>query len=430
LNFGRTARGLATLYGTTFLLSSGHAMTLPALTVMPEEFGISVGVTAQIVTAYIVGRGVGTPPGGILVDLFGARIVLFVGPTMIGLSALSVVLMPSFPVLIVALFFAGIGDSMWHIGREIAGVDLVRADQRGRLLSGFMGANSIGMGLGAAVGGFITDEFGFRSVYGIYAAMAVVVFLLGLVTPVVRAPARDRPSVGGMILPSVTGFIRITLRLPISLFLWVIRSLPQLVREIEPRFRATYRVLVFATMSMMFYRTVLQSMLPLYGAYRGLSATEVGVLFLIQGLVVFPIIIPAGFVLDKLGRKWATVPTTGFPAVAFILFPFVDSFWQMASLMVLLGAANGFALGSLAVSTYDILPTSSRARLQALRRTVAEVGGIAGPVVGGFIANASNPGISFLASAPLLIIAMLLLGFIAKETLVKPPKPVAAGPPS
>jgi MFS family permease len=430
LNFGRTARGLATLYGTTFLLSSGYAMTLPALTVMPNSSGITVGVTAQVVTAYATGRLVGTPPGGILVDMFGARIVLYFGPTLIGLSALSVVLSPSFLGIIVALFFAGIGDSMWHIGREIAGVDLVRADQRGRLLSGFMGANSIGMALGAAVGGFITDEFGFRSVYGVYASMAVVVFVLGLATPVLKVSPESQPRLGRASLPSVAVIARDILRMPVRIYAWSINYVPQLVREIEPRFRATYRVLVFATTSMMFYRMVLQSMLPLYGAYRGLSATEVGGLFLIQGLVVFPIIIPAGFVLDKLGRKWATVPTTGLPAVSFILFPFVDSFWQMAVLMVLLGAANGLSLGSLAVSTYDILPTSSRGRLQAVRRTVAEVGGIAGPIVGGLIANAFNPGISFLASAPLLVVAMLLLAFVAKETLVKPPKPVAAGPPS
>ena len=73
----------------------------------------------------------------------------------------------------------------------------------------------------------------------------------------------------------------------------------------------------------------------------------------------------------------------------------------------------------MATSTYDVIPQSGRGRLQALRRTIAEVGGVAGPLLGGLLANLYNPGAPFLVYGPVLILAALLLAFLAKETLVK-----------
>ena len=130
-------------------------------------------------------------------------------------------------------------------------------------------------------------------------------------------------------------------------------------------------------------------------------------------------ILPAGFVIDKVGRKWATVPSTGIPALAFLLIPFAGSFFQLAVLISFLGIANGLSLGSLATSTYDVVPAHARGRLQAARRTVAEIGGVAGPLFGGYLADSFNPGVPFLVYAPLLILSALLLAAVGRETLVR-----------
>ena len=142
-------------------------------------------------------------------------------------------------------------------------------------------------------------------------------------------------------------------------------------------------------------------------------------LFTISGLSVFVMILPAGFVIDKVGRKWATVPSTGIPAIAFLLIPFADSFLQLAVLLSFLGIANGLSLGSLATSTFDVVPAHARGRLQAARRTLAEIGGVSAPLIGGFLADKFNPGVPFLAYAPLLILAAFLLAVVARETLEK-----------
>jgi MFS family permease len=74
-------------------------------------------------------------------------------------------------------------------------------------------------------------------------------------------------------------------------------------------------------------------------------------------------------------------------------------------------------LGSLATSTYDVVPASARGRLQALRRTVAEIGGVGAPLFGGILADHFNPGVPFLVYAPLLVLAAVLLAVVARETL-------------
>ena len=142
-------------------------------------------------------------------------------------------------------------------------------------------------------------------------------------------------------------------------------------------------------------------------------------LFTISGIAVFAMILPAGYVIDKVGRKWATVPSTGIPAIAFLLIPFAESFFQLAVLIAFLGVANGMSLGSVATSTFDVVPASARGRLQAARRTLAEIGGVGAPLLGGILADRFNPGVPFLAYAPLLILSAILLAVVARETLQK-----------
>jgi len=302
------------------------------------------------------------------------------------------------------LFLIGVGESIWVIAREVAGIDLARQDQRGRVLSGFHGINNLGLALGPLFGGLLTEAVGFRAVFFGYAACAVTSVFLGVAVGATHAPP-PVPSAG------VAGwdFVALGQRL---------RGLKDLFQQISPDLRTTYIVLVLATFTSFMHRVTTQSMLPLFAtAQIGLSPKEIGMLFTISGFSVFAMILPAGFVIDKVGRKWATVPSTGIPALAFLLIPFANNFLQLAVLISFLGIANGLSLGSLATSTYDVVPPSARGRLQAARRTLAEIGGVAAPLLGGYLADRFNPGVPFLAYAPLLVLSAILLGLLARETL-------------
>jgi sugar phosphate permease len=111
------------------------------------------------------------------------------------------------------------------------------------------------------------------------------------------------------------------------------------------------------------------------------------------------------------------VPSTGIPALVFVLIPLTSSFMQLAFLVAVAGLAQGLSLGSVATSTYDVVPAHVRGRLQAVRRTVAELGSGLAPLFGGYLANTFNPGVPFLFYAPLLAVSATLLGVVGKETL-------------
>jgi MFS family permease len=403
--FGPTARGLAVLYTST-LLAGMWGMVLPAIPLLSEYFAISSGMAAQIVTAIAVGRFLGMPISGVVLDRLGTRAALVSGPAIAAIAALSAAAMPWFSAILVLAVAMGIGDGLWTFGREIAGIDLARQDQRGRVLSGFHGVNNIGLALGPLVGGLLAEAVGFRAAFVAYAVCAAVSVPLGFSGHEAPPPrtAERNPGAGG-------GWARISL-------VDRLRRLAGLFRQIPPELRATYLVIVFATFTSFIHRTTLQSMLPLYaGSYLGFAPSEIGLLFSIMGAFVFIMILPAGFIIDKVGRKWASVPSTGIPALVFVLIPFAHSFLQLAVLMSLMGVANGLSLGSLATSTYDVVPASARGRLQAARRTVAEIGAVSAPLLGGFLADAFNPSLPFLVYSPLLVLSAVLLAVIGRETL-------------
>jgi MFS family permease len=404
-------RALSLLYSTTLISGLGWAMILPAIPVLSTEFDISLGASAQVVTTFGIGRLVGTPIGGILADRFGSRLTLCLGPSLSGMAALMAFLTPWFSVILITMFFIGIADAMWTIGREIAGIDLVRVAQRGRVLSGFFGVYTTGQTIGPLIGGVLTVAFTFHAIFLALIGMSVAAFILGL------NAHNSRPLAPVKVVndPSGRWLKLFSPRQHLS-------NLKDLLGQIDRSLRPTYVVLIFATFTNTVFRIGLQSMLPLYaGGKLGLSPAQVGALFSISGALVFVMIVPSGFIIDKIGRKWASVPSTGFPAVAFALIPFADTFNELLPLVSLTGVAIGLSLGSLATSTYDIAPPASRGRVQATRRTIANLGGIGAPLIGGALANAFDPGVSFLAFAPLLLAGAVLLAWFGKETLIKDP---------
>ncbi len=380
---------LALLYGTVLLISLGQGMVFPTIPLLAASFGVSAGLAVQVVTAHALGRTVVLIPAGLLIDRYGAKAAMLAGSALVLCGAFTSAVTPWFALLFLGQFLAGLGDSVWSMAREVSGVEMVEQHQRGRLLSGFMGVKSAGTAIGPVLGGIVAQWVSFRAVFLGYAGAAALV----LVTALVERGGGARGKVG-----------RIA---------WWGR-----VSDVLPHLRGTFVVLVIATFSMQMYRTTLQGMLPLFaGAELGFSAARVGTLFGISGLFVLLMILPAGYITDRIGRKYASVPSTALPGVAFLALPFASTLPQLVAIMVLIGLAQGMSLGALSVSTYDVIPESARGRLQGLRRTVGESGAVLGPLAGGWLADAFGAGRAFLFYAPVLLGAAAGLAFVARETL-------------
>jgi MFS family permease len=405
MNFSSTVRPLAALYIGTFL-SGAWAMIIPTIPVIAREFDISAGGAAQIVTAFAIGKFIGTVIGGIALDRIGTRVALISGPLAASVASLATVIAPWLGAILTLVLVIGAADSLWSSAREIAGIDLADRKQRGRVMSSLHGTYNMGAAVCPLLGGWLTDMFSYKAAFIGYAVAAAVAVGLGFVSGETIRPTLEPSKVSPKKEWRFTRFGH------------MFHGTGLLLREIRPDLRSTYLALVLATVASQSQRILVQSILPLYaGFYLQLSPTQIGMLFSISGLIVFVMIIPAGLVMDRVGRKWCTVPSTGIPALVFVLIPFTNSFTQLSILVGLSGLAQGLSLGSIATSTYDVVPSHVRGRLQAARRIVAELGSSFAPVIGGYLANAYNPGLPFLVYAPVLLFSAVLLGIVGKETL-------------
>jgi MFS family permease len=400
VGLGNTARIVLSIYVPSVMMGFGLGLILPTMPDLATAFGVPGTLAAQVVTAQLVGRAGFLFPAGFIVDRLGRQHALVIGPLLAAGGALLTVLTPWFGALLVAQAVLGAGDSLWAFGREVAAVEQIRPDQRGRVMSSFFGISSAGIAFGPILGGVLTSQLGFRSVFLVYIALTLAVLALALAIPArVRREAAPRPS-------------------------FSLRNLG----DIEPAYRTTFVVLLFATFCAMLRSTAVQSMLPIYVVgHLGLTAADVGLAFGVVGLMSLLTLAPAGFVSDTLGRKAATVPAAALAGASFLAYYLAADLLGLMIASAILGITTGLATGSMTTFTYDIIPEESRGRFQALRRSVGELGSFTGPLVGGIVAAAYHPGIPFLVFAPLHLASALLLAFVARESLAgRRPSPGSA----
>lgn len=324
MRLNETRRLLLSLYLPALALSFGQGMVIPVIPTLSRTFDISVGVAAQLVSVQLLARVVFLMPSGAVVDRWGRRPALVAGPLIIALGAVAMGLAPNFWALLGGQLLTGLGSTLWQLAREISAMDLVQQEQRGRLMSGFMGMGSVGDSMGPIAGGFITDRADFHAVFFVYAAIAVASFAVSLTIPETGALQKG----------------------PMRLF-----NIGRL-SEVEPQWRPTFVVIIINTFVAMMRGSLRRSILPLFVVTQlRLSSTELGALFGVIGVVEFLMIAPTGIISDKLGRKAAVIPSAILGSIAFFTYPLATT---MPSLVVV------SAVGAVATSgPWPPTPTTS-----------------------------------------------------------------------
>jgi MFS family permease len=392
-----TLRVILHIYVPSVLMGFGLGMLLPTLPVVARSFGVAPEVAAQGVTALLLGRAATLFPAGYVVDRFGRRPAMMIGP-LIALAGVSITATtPWFGLVLVGQALVGAGEGLWSLGREIAAMEQIRAEQRGRVIGAFFGISAAGTTLGPIVGGRLTDWAGYPVVYLAAGCCAVLVF--GIATTY-----RDTP--------------RRIARTPATK-----KRALRPFDAIAPGFLVTFQVVMFATFCAMLRNTSVQSLLPVYVVSDlGYSATDAGYLFGVTGFVQLLMIVPTGIISDKVGRKAAVVPAATLAAVAFCGYALSTGPTGLVLSSVILGISSGLAIGSMTSFTYDIVTPDARGSVQAFRRSIGELGSFSGPILGGVIAGLGGAGMAFAAFAPLHLVSALMVAFVARETLNKAPR--------
>ncbi len=196
---------LAAVSLVLFLGSLDGSIVNIALPTLTEEFDTSFTAVQWVIIAYLLGITVLMVHMGRIADVVGKKRVFAPGIAIFLLGTVASGLAPSINILILCRFFESIGAAMMlSVGIAI----ITETWPRSRLgmaigiASGFL---SIGIVLGPAVGGFLIERFGWRSIFFVNVPFGLVALglVLRFVPPLRPAVIRPRFDWGGAITLAV-----------------------------------------------------------------------------------------------------------------------------------------------------------------------------------------------------------------------------------
>jgi EmrB/QacA subfamily drug resistance transporter len=163
--------------GMAFLDSSIVNLALPSI---DRDLGSGVAGLQWTVNAYTLTLASLILVGGSLGDRLGRRRVFIVGVTWFAVASLICAAAPSIEVLVGARALQGIGGALLTPGSLAIISSSIDPADRGKAIGVWSGFSGITTGAGPLVGGWLVDQFGWRSVFWLNVPMAIAVVVISL----------------------------------------------------------------------------------------------------------------------------------------------------------------------------------------------------------------------------------------------------------
>jgi MFS family permease len=196
--------------------------------------------------------------------------------------------------------------------------------------------------------------------------------------------------------------------------------------------RSQVRVLAPAGMGQLFAQMIRagrQIVVPLYAAdVIGLDVQAIGLIVSIASAVDMLFFYPAGLIMDRLGRKYAIVPSFVIQALGMGLIPLTGSFVGLLFAASLIGFGNGFSSGSMMTLGADLAPEGERGAFLGVWRLIGDVGSSGGPLVVGAIADLFVLPTAALIMSAAGLLASATFALLVPETLKRRVHEVSPSP--
>nr|MBA3414882.1 MFS transporter [Chloroflexia bacterium] len=389
----RRSEMLVAVYLPTVLLAFSQGLLLATLPLYADGFGVGYQLVSLAVGAAALGTLLTDVPAGALLARIGLRPAMVGGSGLVAASTLALALTDTFPTVIVARLLAGVGTALWALSRHAFLTETVPPGQRGQALSVFGGINRIGVFAGPALGGVVADRLGLDASFILSAALAglalaVSVVLIEAAPRVVVAPRGVR---WGLVAAAVKASGRDLGAAALA------QTLAQMIRA------GRYLII------------------PLYGADRlGLDPGRIGLVMTVGALVDVSMFVPAGWLMDRFGRKTASVPSFAVMAVGVGLIPLARDFNGLLLASVVIGLGNGLGSGAMMTLGADLAPPGATGEFLGVWRLIGDLGAVLGPITVGWVAVAFGLVGGAWALAGVGVAASLTLALLVRETRAGP----------
>ena len=381
---------LLPVYVPSFLLAFTQGLLIPTLPLYATTFGVSFSLVSLAVAAKGIGTLAMDLPSGVMLERLGSRKVMLLGVSLACGSLVLMGLIENFTILVLLRLVSGGGTAMWMLSRMAYISDIVPLEVRGRALSAFGGVSRIGVFASPAIGGFVAASLGLRMPFLLAAALTGVALVITLFyVPESRTTERSehrRPH-------------------------W----------HTMGRIVATYRRDLFAAGSAQVLAQMIRAgrdiIVPLYGGtVLGLDLTAVGVIITVSAAIDMSLFGIAGLLQDRMGRKWASVPSMIILGAGMAMVPLTAGYTSLLVAAAIMGLGNGLGSGTMMTLGSDLAPRDAMGEFLGLWRLIGDGGNTGGPLVVGAVADLTGLGLAAIVLAGVGVLAAGNLAWFVPET--------------
>ncbi|CAN5241880.1 MFS transporter [soil metagenome] len=367
-------------FGPSLLFGFSQGAMLPVIAISAIDRGADLATASLVVSLLGIGSLVTNIPSGIITTRFGERRSMVFAAA---LSALGLVLC-LFPFGLVfyavGVFLVGAASSIFMLARQSYLTEAVPAAYRARALSTLGGVQRIGVFVGPFVTAATIGAFGLDAAY----TVSLIAILGAGVVAYLVPDLRQEPATQPTRKVTTAGIFRDHWRVFVTLGLGIL---------LLSAIRSTRQVVI-----------------PLWATQVGLDPAQSAIIYGIAGVVDAAIFYPAGYVMDRFGRKWIAIPCVLIMGLSFVLMPLTHAAVTLALVSVIMGFGNGIGSGIINTLGSDASPAVGRPTFLGLWRELADGGSAIGPLILSFVTGVAGLAIGIVVSGFVGFAAAAALG--------------------
>lgn len=353
---------LATFLGS--LMGSSVNIAIPTI---GKEFAVDAVTLSWIVTSFLLVMAMFMVPAGRMADIYGRKKVFLFGVVGWTITSLLCALATSAPMLIVFRALQAIPGAMLFANATAIVTSVYPPQERGRALGINVAAVYAGLSVGPSLGGVMTQQLGWRSMFFLNAVLGVIIVALiitkmkaewvgargeklDLVGSVIFGMALVGIMYGVSVLPAMLGGWLILLGIAcLAVFVWWESRVTHPVLDINLfRQNIVFALSNLAALINYAATAAIAFLLSLYLQYvKGLDPQTAGLVLLAQPIMMVTFSPLAGRLSDRIEPRIVASTGMALTTVGLVLLALLNDSSSLEYIVVaLLIAGFGFALFS------------------------------------------------------------------------------------
>lgn len=356
----------ATTIGSFLTPFMGSSLNV-ALPAIGNEFSINALLLSWVPTSYLLAAAMCLVPIGRIADIIGRQKVFFYGVIIFGVFSFLCSMVKDFLFFIVCRVFQGIGGAM-IFGTAVAILTgSFPIQQRGRVLGINVAGVYLGLSLGPILGGILTQNLGWRSIFYLNAFLGSLMFfliILFLKLEKEKVTLRDFDHIGTLfyspmlfllmygfsLLPQILGSVLLLIGI-IFLFIFIKYEMHAVQPLLNVGLFKANPVFLFSNLAALINYSATSAvsfLLSLYLQYiKGYPPQQAGIILIAQPLTMTILSPVAGRLSDRIQPQIIASIGMGLTGLGLFLLSFINSSVSVDSITIyLLILGLGFALFS------------------------------------------------------------------------------------